>query len=204
MNLRRPLLTVSAVIILALGTQALAQKSSYYKYVNKQGINVVSSRIPSEYVKKGYAIVTFDGRIIETIPPELSPAEKAHLATETEQVETLKQRDTLLLRRYSRPDDIEAAKQRKVSQILNAVGLMNLNIEKINSQIDLYQSLAAEDERAGEKISTDTIEAMQRLKSDRDIAIKQREQKTDDVELIIEEHNKDIDRFKKIIRANPQ
>jgi hypothetical protein len=204
MNLRRPLLTASAVLTLALGAQAIAQKSSYYKYVNKQGINVVSSRIPSEYVKKGYAIVTFDGRVIEMIPPELSPAEKAYLVTETERVETLKQRDTILLRRYSRPDDIEAAKQRKVSQILNAVGLMNLNIEKINSQINLYQSLAAEDERAGEKISTDTIEAMQRLKSDRDIAIKQREQKTDDVKRIIEEHNKDISRFKKIIRANPQ
>ena len=203
MNLHRPLLIASAVVILALGAQALAQKSSYYKYVNKQGINVVSSRIPSEYVKKGYAVVTFDGRVIETIPPELSPAKKAHLVTETEQAEALRQRDTLLLRRYSRPDDIEASKQRKVSQTLNAVGLMNLNIEKINSQINLYQSLAAEDERAGEKISTSTIEAMQRLKSDRDMAIKQREQKTDDVERIIEEHNKDIDRLKKIIRANP-
>ncbi len=195
MNLHRPLLIASAVVILALGAQALAQKSSYYKYVNKQGINVVSSRIPSEYVKKGYAVVTFDGRVIETIPPELSPAKKAHLVTETEQAEALRQRDTLLLRRYSRPDDIEASKQRKVSQTLNAVGLMNLNIEKINSQIDLYQSLAAEDERAGKVISAATMTSLNKLKSDRELERSQRQQKIDESNKIIEEHDKDIERL---------
>ena len=168
MNLRHILLIASAAITVALGAQVFAQKTTYYKYINKKGINVVSSRIPSEYVKRGYSIVTFDGRVIETIPPELSPAEKARLITETERLEKLKDWDTLLLRRYSHPDDVEAAKQRKLTQNESGIILIDLNIEKINSQIDLYQSLAAEDERAGKVISAATMTSLNKLKSDRE------------------------------------
>ena len=195
MKLRHILLIASASITVALGAQVFAQTSTYYKYVNKKGNNVVSSRIPSEYVKRGYSIVTFDGRVIETIPPELSPAEKARLITETERLEKLKERDTLLLRRYSHPDDVEAAKQRKLTQNESGISLIDLNIEKINSQIDLYQSLAAEDERAGKVISTATMTSINKLKSDRELERSQRQQKIDESNKIIEEHDKDIERL---------
>lgn len=195
MKLRHILLIASASITVALGAQVFAQTSTYYKYVNKKGNNVVSSRIPSEYVKRGYSIVTFDGRVIETIPPELSPAEKARLITETERLEKLKERDTLLLRRYSHPDDVEAAKQRKLAQNESGISLIDLNIEKINSQIDLYQSLAAEDERAGKVISTATMTSINKLKSDRELERSQRQQKIDESNKIIEEHDKDIERL---------
>ncbi len=195
MNLRHILLIASAAITVALGAQVFAQKTTYYKYINKKGINVVSSRIPSEYVKRGYSIVTFDGRVIETIPPELSPAEKARLIIETERLEKLKEWDTLLLRRYSHPDDVEAAKQRKLTQNESGIILIDLNIEKINSQIDLYQSLAAEDERAGKVISAATMTSLNKLKSDRELERSQRQQKIDESNKIIEEHDKDIERL---------
>jgi hypothetical protein len=200
MNLRHILLIASAAITVALGAQVFAQKTTYYKYISKKGINVVSSRIPSEYVKRGYSIVTFDGRVIETIHPELSPAEKARLITETERLEKLKEWDTLLLRRYSHPDDVEAAKQRKLTQNESGIILIDLNIEKINSQIDLYQSLAAEDERAGKVISAATMTSINKLKSDRELERSQRQQKIDESNKIIEEHDKDIERLK-IIRS---
>jgi hypothetical protein len=200
MNLRHILLIASAAITVALGAQVFAQKTTYYKYISKKGINVVSSRIPSEYVKRGYSIVTFDGRVIETIHPELSPAEKARLITENERLEKLKDLDTLLLRRYSHPDDVEAAKQRKLTQNESGIILIDLNIEKINSQIDLYQSLAAEDERAGKVISAATMTSINKLKSDRELERSQRQQKIDESNKIIEEHDKDIERLK-IIRS---
>jgi hypothetical protein len=200
MNLRHILLIASASITVALGAQAFAQKTTYYKYINKKGINVVSSRIPSEYVKKGYSIVTFDGRVIETISPELSPAEKARLITETERLEKLKEWDTLLLRRYSHPDDVEAAKQRKLTQNESGISLIDLNIEKINNKIDLYQSLAAEDERAGKVISAAIMTSINKLKSDRELERSQRQQKIDESNKIIEEHDKDIERLR-IIRS---
>jgi hypothetical protein len=201
MNLRRILLITSAFIIVVFGAQTVAQKTTYYKYINKQGINVVSSRIPSEYVKKGYAIVTFDGRVLETISPELSPEEKTRLITETKRLEKLKEWDTLLLRRYSHPDDVEAAKQRKLAQNESRIGLIDLNIEKINSQIDLYQSLAAEDERAGKTISAATMSSLNKLNNDRELELSERQQKIEESNKIIEEHDKDIERLK-IIRLN--
>ncbi|MFT4609160.1 MAG: hypothetical protein ACJATQ_000464 [Cellvibrionaceae bacterium] len=204
MNLRRMLLIVGAAITVALGGHALAQNVNFYKYVNAKGVNVISSRIPSEYVKKGYEIISSSGRVIQTIPPELSAEEKVRVTAETERLEKLKERDTILLRRYSRPDDIEASKQRKISQVQNRVGLIDLNIEKINAQIDLYQSLAAEDERAGKNVSIDTIWTMEKLKSDRDMEIKERKQKIKEIDRIIDEHDRDIVRLKEIIRLNQQ
>jgi hypothetical protein len=203
MNLRNILLIVMTFTMVALSTHVFAQKSIYYKYVNQQGINVVSSRIPSEYVKKGYDIVTFDGRVLETIPPELSPEAKARLIAENERLEKLKEWDKQLLRRYSHPDDVEAAKQRNLSQNQSRIDLIDLNIEKINSQIDLYQSLAAEDERAGKEVSVETMSSIEKLKNDREIELNQREQKIEESRLIIEDYDKDVERLK-IIRADKQ
>lgn len=201
MNIRHILLIVSVVTAMALSAHASAQKTIFYKYINAKGINVISSRIPSEYVKKGYDIVTSDGRVIQTIPPELSAEEKVLLIAEIERLKKLKERDTLLLRRYSHPDDIEAAKQRKLSQNQSRIGLIDLNIEKLNAQIDLYQSLAAEDERAGKKISPATIWSIEELRSDRKLELNERQQRIKDSSRIIEEHDKDIARLK-IIRSN--
>jgi hypothetical protein len=204
MNIRDILLIFSLVTTMALSAHALAQNTIFYKYINAKGVNVVSSRIPSEYVKKGYDIISSNGRLIQRIPPELSAEEKVRLIAETERLKKIKDRDTLLLRRYSRPDDIEAAKQRKLSQIENRVWLIDRNIEKLNSKIDLYQSLAAEDERAGEKISIDTLWSIEKLKSDRDIEINKRKQKTEESNHVIKSHDKDIARLKEIIRSNQQ
>jgi hypothetical protein len=204
MNIRDILLIFSLVTTMALSAHALAQNTIFYKYINAKGVNVVSSRIPSEYVKKGYDIISSNGRLIHRIPPELSAEEKVRLIAETERLKKIKDRDTLLLRRYSRPDDIEAAKQRKLSQIENRVWLIDRNIEKLNSKIDLYQSLAAEDERAGEKISIDTLWSIEKLKSDRDIEINKRKQKTEESNHVIKSHDKDIARLKEIIRSNQQ
>jgi len=203
MNLRHILLTASTSVIAVLCTQAIAQKAIYYRYVDNKGAKVASSRIPSEYVKKGYVIVTFDGRVLETVPPELSSAEKALLITEAKRDEELKQWDTQLLKRYSHPDDVEAAKQRKLTQNQIRIDLIDLNIKKIKSQINLYQSLATQDERAGRRISVTTIKTINKLERDRKIELVQRQRKRKESNIIIEEYNKDRDRLKLIRPERP-
>jgi hypothetical protein len=203
MNLRHILLTASTSVIAVLCTQAIAQKAIYYRYVDNKGAKVASSRIPSEYVKKGYVIVTFDGRVLETVPPEFSSAEKALLITEAKRDEELKQWDTQLLKRYSHPDDVEAAKQRKLTQNQIRIDLIDLNIKKIKSQINLYQSLATQDKRAGRIISVTTIETINKLERDRKIELVQRQRKRKESNIIIEEYNKDRDRLKLIRPERP-
>ena len=201
MNIRYLLAIISTTAIVALSGHVLAQNVIYYKYVNKKGTNVISSRIPSEYVKKGYDIVTFDGQLIKSVPPELSDEEKAKLTAENERLKQLKEWDTQLLRRYSHPDDIEAAKQRKLSQNQSRIGLIDLNVEKINAEIDLFQSLAAEDERAGREVSEETMVSIEKFKKDRELELEKKRQKIEESNRIIEEHDRDIARFK-IIRPN--
>ncbi len=201
MKIRYLLSTSIIVAAIASSGYTLAQNAVFYKYVNKQGVNVISSRIPSEYVKKGYEIVTFDGRLIKAVPPELSDEEKARLKAKNDRLKKLKELDTQLLRRYSHPDDIEAAKQRKLSQNQSRIGLIDLNIEKINAEIDLFQGLAAEDERAGRKVSQETMISIEKFKKDRELELEKKRQKIEESNRIIEEHDRDIARFK-IIRPN--
>jgi len=201
MNIRYLLLRISIVSMATFSGYTLSQDAVYYKYVNKKGVNVISSRIPSEYVKKGYDIVTFDGRLIKSVAPELSSEEKAQLKIENVRLKKLKEWDAQLLRRYSHPDDIEAAKQRKLSQNQSRVGLIDLNIEKINTEIDLFQSLAAEDERAGRQVSEETMISIEKFKKDRELELEKKRQKVEESNRIIEEHDRDISRFK-IIRPD--
>lgn len=199
MNIRYLLLIISIASMVTLSGYAFSQGAVYYKYVNKKGVNVISSKIPSEYVKKGYDIVTFDGRLIKSVAPELSPEEKSQLKIENARLKKLKEWDTQLLRRYSHPDDIEAAKQRKLSQNQSRVGLIDLNIEKINAEIDLFQGLAAEDERAGRQVSEETMLSIEKFKKDRELELEKKRQKIEELNRIIEAHDRDIARFR-IIR----
>src|SRR5688572_1775938 len=50
-----------------------------YRYKNAQGITVMDSSIPPEYVSKGYEILSLGGKILKVVPPALvgEAAEKA-------------------------------------------------------------------------------------------------------------------------------
>lgn len=189
------------LIALMLGgiSAVFAQDVPYYRYINEKGVKVISTQIPSRYVKRGYDIITVDGRLIERVAPELTGAEKAKLLQEQKEQKRLKEWDTELLKRYSHPDDIEAAKQRKLAQNMNAIGILRRNVEKIDQEINRYQGLAAADEREGRDVSEDTLESIRRLKRERVVELKDIEDREEEGRQIIESHDRDIDRFK-IIR----
>ncbi len=182
-----------------LSANAISQETIYYRYVNEKGVNVISSRIPSRYVQRGYDIVTYDGRLLERVPPEASPEEKARMLKEREEQQRLQVWDKELRRRYSHPDDIEAAKQRKLAQNRNAIGIVERNIEKIDDEINRYQSLAAADEREGRDVSEETLTAIKQLQREREIEFMEREKTLEENQSIVNKYNRDIERFK-IIR----
>lgn len=179
---------------------SVAQDIPYYRYINEKGYKVISTQIPSRYVKRGYDIITVDGSLVERVAPEPTTKEKANFLLRQKEQQRLEKWDTELLKRYSHPTDIELDKQRKLVQNMNSISILRRNVEKIDQEINRYQSLAAADEREGLEVSGDTLESMERLKRERGTEQKEIGEREKEREQIIERYDKDIARFK-VIRS---
>ena len=181
------------IFLLTACTSVVAHaESNLYRYKDNKGLTVISSQIPARYVAKGYEIITSDGRLVEAVPPEPSAAEKARILEEREKRKRLEK----LRQRYSSAEDIAAAKERKLRQSKNNIGIVERNIEKINSEITRLQSLAAADERAGRKISPSTLDAITQLKLDREKEQENKMLREQEMVDIAEQFDSDIEHFK--------
>ena len=164
-------LTVSPVVagVAAFGLLfAAGAQATMYRYTDENGQIVISSTIPQEATKRGYDILSNNGRVIETIPP--APTEEEIAAREAEkqrQKELAEQReqDRALLKRFSHPDQAVRAMHRKIRELEGIIQLKRGNISVISSQLDSEQSRAADMERAGRDIPETTLEKIRRLEA---------------------------------------
>ena len=189
------------LIAICASETVLATQKQYYRYLNDDGVVVISSRIPPRYVPSGYDVIARDGRLLKKVPPELSSKEKSALAKGQELKAKLKSWDDDLIRRYSHIADIEAAKERKLNQNRNHLRIVARNIEKIDGDIARLQHLAADDERDGRKASQDILDNIEALKHDRLAELNKQKNTLDQQRTIIEKFDQDIERFK-IIQRN--
>lgn len=98
-------------LLTALTTQALAQ--TVYRWIDEQGRVHLSHAVPPEYRSLGFERLAPDGRVLETVPPELTPEERAaerqrrllQAQLEAEQASQAT-RDRLLLATYRSEQDI--------------------------------------------------------------------------------------------------
>lgn len=197
------------VLVVMLGlflvvSASVAQGVPYYRYINEKGVKVISTQIPSRYVKRGYDIIAVDGRLIERVAPEPTGAEKERLIKQQREQKRLKEWDAELLKRYSHPKDIEAAKQRKLAQNMNSIGILKRNVEKIDQEINRFQGLAAADEREGREVSLDTLESIERLKREKVVELKEVAEREKERQQITESYDRDIERFEVIRPGRPR
>ncbi|HAS75332.1 DUF4124 domain-containing protein [Marinobacter flavimaris] len=190
----------TTALALALGFSAQAA-ANMYRYTDENGQIVISSTIPQEATKRGYDILSNNGRVIETIPP--APTEEEIAAREAEkqrQKELAEQReqDRALLKRFSHPDQAVKAMHRKIRELEGLIQLKRGNISVISSQLDNEQSRAANMERAGREIPEGTLEKIRRLEAQiRDIEreIASQTQEIDELRKAFED---DIERLEEV------
>ena len=192
-NLLTAISVKATALALALGfsTQVAA---NMYRYTDENGQIVISSTIPQEATKRGYDILSNNGRVIETIPP--APTEEEIAAREAEkqrQKELAEQRekDRALLKRFSHPDQAVKAMHRKIRELEGLIQLKRGNISVISSQLDSEQSRAANMERAGREIPEATLEKIRRLES-----------QIRDIEGEITSQTQEIEELRKVFEAD--
>ena len=190
----------TTALALALGFSAQAA-ANMYRYTDENGQIVISSTIPQEATKRGYDILSNNGRVIETIPP--APTEEEIAAREAEkqrQKELAEQReqDRALLKRFSHPDQAAKAMHRKIRELEGLIQLKRGNISVISSQLDNEQSRAANMERAGREIPEATLEKIRRLESQiRDIE-REITSQTQEIEELRKAFEADIERLEEV------
>lgn len=188
----------------AVVTPALA--ANMYRYINEQGNLVVTFQVPPERVAQGYEVLNDKGQVIDVIPPAPNAEQRADLEAQERRAanaEAERQRlqawDERLLLRYSTIEDIEAARDRALSDLKIRVSILKGKQRSLKQQVESYQAQAADQERLGREVDGKYLSAIEDLRSEiaaTDRAIVEREHEIEKVEA---EYQRDIDRFATLI-----
>jgi hypothetical protein len=195
---------ITAIILTALLLPSLswaaddkATTREYYRYRDSKGVMKISQGIPPESSKMGYDIITADGTLIKQVPRELTKeelkaggAEANRRAAEAQAKQQLKN-DQALLRRYSTPADIEAARKRAINDIIIRIGIINSNFMSLKAQIEREQTRAANLERSGQPVPEELADNIKALTAEVDETERTIEQRR--LEIKQEEKNYDED-----------
>lgn len=146
--MRKPvLLRCSLLIGLCLPLAAVA--TELYRYTDDKGVTVLSRQgVPPEFIGKGYEILNSQGRVIQVVPPAPSAEEMQRILADKARAGS----DAHLLRLYTRPEDIDRALERKLSELDGMIGVARGNLQSARTQQANLQSQAAEHERAGRPV----------------------------------------------------
>lgn len=196
--------TTSAMIASALALGLLVPtgvQAGMYRYTDDNGQLVISNTIPQEATKRGYEILSDNGRVLEKVAPAPTAEEIAAREAEKErqrQAEIQQEKDRQLLKRFSHPDQATLAMHRKIEELNSLIRLKQGNISVISGQLDNEQSRAANLERAGRDIPETTLEKIRRLEAqirdvEREISGQQQE-----IEALRKSYEEDILRLEEV------
>ncbi|WP_097458850.1 DUF4124 domain-containing protein [Mangrovitalea sediminis] len=166
-TLLKHIATLSSFLLLGL---PVAQAATLYRYIDSQGHPAISGTVPDDAVKRGYEILSPNGRVIKTIPPAPTAAElKAKMQAEearkakAQEIADQKRQDEILLRNYSSPDDAIRELHRQLQEMNSLINLKRGNIAILQSQLEQEQEQAGNLQRAGRTVPKGVLEKMQQL-----------------------------------------
>ncbi len=173
-----------SVISLAIAAPATYAETYLYRYENDKGVKVLNHTIPPQYAQKSYEILSTAGQLIRTV--EAAPTDGA--VAKENSVRMLREKYAILKRRYSSPEDIEAAKRRRLANINTNIAILRGNIGGINIRIDNLRSKAADSERAGREVSSSLLTQLRDIKAELTVS-------EDALNLRLEEYQAVSDRY---------
>jgi len=188
------LITCSSLLMSGLvAAQKETASKVMYRYKNKEGVTVLDSTIPPQYVNNGYEIMSFSGKVLKVIAPVTQGAEGQRLYREKLQREERERDDIQLRRSYSNVADIDAAKNRNLESLRGNIGILQANLSSARSRLQTYQGQAAAIERTGRQLPEDLLKNISNLEQeekDLHVQIQQREEEYKEVAKKFDEDRK--------------
>lgn len=196
---------LSTILILML-LAAPVFAANMYRYENDQGVMVINHTVPPEFVHKGYDVLSSSGRLLQRVPRALTPDELAARSIEEQAAMDRvrqEQADKKLLTIFSKPEDAERARDRKMEALDVYINVTRGNIIKLQGDFDNAQSQAAQRERAGQEVPEYLVQNMDSLRRQIEQAEASIVEKEQEKEVIRAEYAKDIERLR-VLLGQPQ
>lgn len=183
-------------LVAAVSFSTSANAKQLYRYLTDKGVPTIDDHVPPEFTKNGYEILSPDGRVLQTIPRQLTGVEGERKRAADAEAKRLREWDKNLLLRYSSVDDIAAARERALREIDARMSILRSNLQSAKAQVEHEQEKAADMERRGSKVPEEMTANIAKLKmeaasTEESIAERQKEKEAARVS-----YQKDIDRFK--------
>lgn len=169
----------------------------YYRYVNKDGVKVISHIIPPEYAQKGYEVITHTGKVIEVVLPAPDPEELKKLEAERAKERELLAEYEGIARRYSSIEEIYAARDRRLAHLDANIAILRSNIGNINSQVESLMRKAAEVERSGRDVPQQILRNLEETRQELRATEEMMQARQVEHDQIHEEYEKLVDLFKR-------
>lgn len=155
MRLRGLLYSVFALGVLACQASFAVE---YYRYTDERGITVINRQgVPPHLIGKGYEVLSEQGRVIRVVPRAPTPEEYRQMQADKERAKS----DRQLLMLYTRIEDIDRARNRKVADIDGQISIARGNLLSVNSLKSDLQAQAASQERAGRTVSASLLKQIE-------------------------------------------
>lgn len=154
----------------------LMAQTELFRYTNDEGNTVIGYTIPSQFIARGYEVITPSGKVIRQVAaaPTGEEIEKQKLRNEIRQVYSE------LKKRYNNQDDLERVKLRKLQAIKTKISVNESTIVNLKRDIEDMISKAAAKERAGRQVpkalSEKIIKAQAKLKRSEAMLVTRNEQ----------------------------
>jgi hypothetical protein len=126
----------------------------------------VDDHVPPEFVKNGYEVLAPDGRVLESVPRQLTGEEGSRKRAADAEAKRLREWDKNLLLRYSSVDDIAAARDRALHEIDIRISILRSNLSSAKAQVEHEQEKAADIERKGGTVPEAIATNIEKLKGE--------------------------------------
>jgi len=144
------------ILLLAVFGSGVAS-ADLYRYIDDKGVTVLDSRVPPQFISRGYEVLDSQGRVKLVVPAAPTAAEREANRAALEAQKAQDTADANLLRLYSSTADLERAQSRQIQQIENQITASKASIEDLQSEREELQRRAAQAERAGRAVDPDVL-----------------------------------------------
>ncbi|SDI34247.1 DUF4124 domain-containing protein [Pseudomonas panipatensis] len=154
---------VSAQAAKPAGAPASSGGVEMYRYVDDKGVVVIDRLgVPSQYIGKGYQVLNEQGRVIRVVPPAPTAEELQQRKAAAAQASS----DAQLLRLYTSVEDVDRARERKMTELDGLSSVAKGNLQSLKTQQANLQSQAADQERAGRQVPDHMVDQLNNLRDE--------------------------------------
>lgn len=145
--MRKQVLLSTALAALLLAAP-LAQ-AKLYKWVDEKGVTHFGDSIPPQYADQARSEIGKDGKVTRHISGPLTPEqlkareeEQAKQKQAQQEAAEQKRRDTALINTYTKPEEIDLARDRNLQQADLAINSIQMRMKSVQTRLDSYQKQA--------------------------------------------------------------